>query len=65
MGVNRTEVSGFNGTMGDHPKSYGRFREIISWKLRRFVPADAIRPGIRAQMRERNPLGRVAEREAA
>ncbi|WP_027521946.1 strawberry notch-like NTP hydrolase domain-containing protein [Bradyrhizobium sp. Ec3.3] len=65
MGVNRTEVSGFNGTMGDRPKSYGLFREIVSWKLRGFVPADATRPGIRAQKRERYPLRRIAEREAA
>ncbi|WP_371932973.1 strawberry notch-like NTP hydrolase domain-containing protein [Bradyrhizobium sp. CCGUVB23] len=65
MDVNRTEVSGFNGTMGDRPKSYGLFREIISWKLRRFVPADATRSGIRAQKRERYPLRRIAEREAA
>ncbi|WP_256561077.1 strawberry notch-like NTP hydrolase domain-containing protein [Bradyrhizobium sp. CCGUVB4N] len=65
MGVNRTEVSGFKGTMGDRPKSYGLFREIISWKLRRFALADATRPGIRAQMLERYPLGLVAEREAA
>lgn len=65
MGVNRIEVSGFNGTIGDRPKSYGLFHEIISWKLRRFIPADATRPGIRAQMLERYPLGRVAEREAA
>ncbi len=38
MGANRIELSGFTDTMRDRLKAYGLFHEIISWKLRMFVP---------------------------
>ena len=41
MGANRIELSGFTDTMRDRLKAYGLFHEIISWKLRMFVPTDA------------------------
>ena len=41
MGAHRIELSGFNDTMRDRLRAYGLFGEIISWKLRMFVPTDA------------------------
>ena len=65
MGVNRIELSGFTDTMRDRLSTYGLFHEIISWKLRMFVPTDAAGPAILAKVLERYPLARIAEREAA
>ena len=66
MGANRIELSGFTDTMRDRLKAYGLFHEIISWKLRMFVPTDASgveRPGESA--RALSAIERVGEREAA
>jgi len=41
MGAHRIELSGFSGAMRDRLRAYGLFGEIISWKLRMFVPTDA------------------------
>jgi len=65
MGANRIELTGFTDAMRDRLRAYGLFHEIISWKLRMFVPADAAGPAILAKVLERYPLSRVAERAAA
>ncbi len=65
MGANRIELSGFTDTMRDRLKAYGLFHEIISWKLRMFVPTDARGVGVLARMLERCPIEHIAEREAA
>ena len=65
MGANRIELTGFTDAMRDRLRAYGLFHEIISWKLRMFVPADASGPAILAKVLERYPLARVAERAAA
>jgi predicted RNA methylase len=65
MGANRIELSGFTDAMRDRLRAYGLFHEIISWKLRMFVPTDAAGPAILAKVLERYPLARVAERAAA
>ncbi len=65
MGANRIELSGFTDTMRDRLKAYGLFHEIISWKLRMFVPSDASGTGVLAKVLERYPVERVSEREAA
>jgi hypothetical protein len=65
MGANRIELSGFSDTMRDRLKAYGLFHEIISWKLRMFVPTDASGAAILAKVLERYPVERIAEREAA
>ena len=65
MGANRIELTDFTGTMRDRLSAYGLFHEIISWKLRMFVPADATGPAILAKVLERYPLSRVSERAAA
>ena len=65
MGANRIELSGFTDTMRDRLRAYGLFHEIISWKLRMFVPTDASGPAILAKVLERYPVERIGEREAA
>ena len=65
MGANRIELSGFTDTMRDRFKAYGLFHEIISWKLRMFVPTDPSGAGVLAKVLERFPVARVGERAAA
>ncbi|MBI1285607.1 MAG: methylase, partial [Thiobacillus sp.] len=65
MGANRIELSGFTDAMRDRLRAYGLFSEIISWKLRVFVPTDASGPSILAKVLERFPVERIGEREAA
>ncbi len=65
MGGHRIELSGFTDTMRERLTAYGLFHEIISWKLRMFVPTDASGPAILAKVMDRYPAERVGEREAA
>ncbi|MBH5389332.1 strawberry notch-like NTP hydrolase domain-containing protein [Bradyrhizobium diversitatis] len=65
MGAWRIELSGFNDTMRDRLRAYGLFGEIISWKLRMFVPTDASGVGILTKVLDTYPLARVSQREAA
>jgi len=65
MGANRIELSGFTDTMRDRLKAYGLFHEIISWKLRMFVPTDASGVEVLTKMLDRYAIERVGEREAA
>jgi hypothetical protein len=64
MGVNRI-VTGFSEPMRDRLRAYGLFGEIISWKLRFFVPVDATGPAVLATVLERYPIARIADRAAA
>ncbi|RWO39561.1 MAG: methylase [Mesorhizobium sp.] len=65
MGANRIELSGFTDAMRERLSADGLFHEIISWKLRMFVPIDATGPAVLATVLERYPVQRVSEREAA
>jgi predicted RNA methylase len=65
MGANRIELSGFTDTMRDRLRAYGLFTEIISWKLRFFVPVDATGAAVLATLLETYPVERIGEREAA
>jgi hypothetical protein len=65
MGANRIELTGFTNKMRDRLRAYGLFHEIISWKLRMFVPTDGTGPAILAKVLERYPLERIADRAAA
>ncbi|SMH27930.1 hypothetical protein SAMN02982922_0675 [Mesorhizobium australicum] len=65
MGANRIELSGFTDTMRERLTAYGLFHEIISWKLRMFVPVDANGPAVLARLLDRWPVERIGEREAA
>ena len=65
MGANRIELTGFTEPMRDRLRAYGLFGEIISWKLRFFVPVDATGPAILAKVLERYPVVRIADRAVA
>ncbi|HLZ03884.1 MAG TPA: strawberry notch family protein [Bradyrhizobium sp.] len=65
MGAYRIELSGFTDTMRDRLRAYGLFGEIISWKLRMFLPTDADGAEVLAKVFDRYPIERIAEREAA
>jgi hypothetical protein len=65
MGAHRIELSGFTDTMRDRLTAYGLFHEIISWKLRMFVPTDASGVDVLARVLDRWPVERIGEREAA
>ena len=65
MGANRIELSGFTEAMRERLRAYGLFTEIISWKLRFFVPVDASGPTILGKLFEIYPVSRISDREAA
>jgi hypothetical protein len=65
MGEFRVELSGFTDGMVDRLKAMGLFSEIISWKLRLFVPTGAAGPAILGALMERFPFVRIADRTAA
>ena len=49
--------------MRDRLRAYGLFSEIISWKLRFFVPADSTGPDVLARLLDTYPVARVSVRE--
>jgi predicted RNA methylase len=65
MGAFRIELSGFTDRMRDRLRTYGLFGEIISWKLRMFVPTDADGAEVLAKVLDHYAIERIAEREAA
>lgn len=65
MGEFRVELSGVTDGMVERLKAMGLISEIISWKLRLFVPTGAAGPAILAHLMERHPLVRVADKAAA
>jgi predicted RNA methylase len=65
MGANRIELSGFTETMRERLRAYGLFSEIISWKLRFFVPTDASGSAVLTQLFDAYVIERISEREAA
>jgi predicted RNA methylase len=64
MGNHRIELSGFTEGMRDRLSAYGLFHEIISWKLRMFVPTDDSGTAVLAKVLDRYPVQRVSERAA-
>ena len=65
MGAWRVELFGDTDTMRERLTAYGLFHEIISWKLRMFVPIDANGLAVLERVLDRFPIERVSEREAA
>jgi predicted RNA methylase len=65
MGADRIELTGFAETMRDRLRAYGLFSEIISWKLRFFVPVDTTGSAVLAKVLERYPVVRVVDRTVA
>jgi hypothetical protein len=64
MAVKGIELAGFNDTMPDRLRTYRLFSEIVSWKLRFFVPIDTTGPAILARVLERYPIARISDRAA-
>ncbi|KAB2854311.1 MAG: hypothetical protein F9K43_29905, partial [Bauldia sp.] len=64
MGAQRIELPGFTDTVRERLTAYGLFHEIISWKLRMFVPTDASGPAVLGRILDRWPVERIGEREA-
>jgi hypothetical protein len=65
MGAYPIELSGFTDTMHDRLRAYGLFGEIISWKLRMFVPTDASGGDVLAKVLDHYAIEAIAEREVA
>ncbi len=65
MGVHRIELTGFNDLGVARLKALGLISEIISWKLRLFVPTGAEGAEVLARLMERFPLQKVTERNPA
>ncbi|OAF16499.1 methylase [Bradyrhizobium centrolobii] len=65
MAAYRIELAGFSDTMRDRLRTYGLFAEIISWKLRMFVPTDASGVAILSKVLDCYPIERISGREAA
>ena len=65
MGANRIELTGFTEAMRERLRAYGLFTEIISWKLRSFVPVDAGGVVVLGKLLDTYAIARISEREAA
>ena len=66
MQVNRIELTGFGPNAVDRLKAMGLFSEIISWKLRLFVPDDVMTGSqVLDRLFARHPLARIIDRKAA
>jgi hypothetical protein len=65
MNDHRVELTGFTPGMRDRLTAMGLMHEIISWKLRFFVPASANGPVILGRLMDRHPLTGIADRAAA
>ncbi len=65
MGAQRVEVTGFTDGMVERLKADGLMSEIISWKLRLFVPVGASGPAILGRVLARHPAARVIDCAAA
>lgn len=62
MNEYRVELTGFTDGMRDWLKSVGLFSEMISWKLRFFVPVTGEGPGILSKLMQRHRLIDIARR---
>ena len=65
MNALRIELSGFTDAMRDRLRADGLFGEIISWRLRMFVPTDANGAVVLGRLLDRHPVERIGEREVA
>ncbi|AID34362.2 methylase [Mesorhizobium huakuii] len=61
----RVELIGFTDAMVPRLKALGLISEIISWKLRLFIPTSALGSAILASLLERHTLVGVTDRAAA
>jgi hypothetical protein len=61
----RIELTGFNDLGVERLKSMGLISEIVSWKLRLYIPTGAVGVDVLARLLERFPIQRVTARKAA
>jgi predicted RNA methylase len=64
MRLHRIELTGFNDLGVERLKAMGLMSEIVSWKLRLFVPTGGDGPAILARLLERFPISPVEARTA-
>lgn len=65
MHLHRIELIGFNDLGVERLKALGLMSEIVSWKLRLFVPTGGDGPAVLARLFERFPVARVEARTAS
>ncbi|MFP1133113.1 hypothetical protein [Asticcacaulis sp. W401b] len=63
MGSNRIELSSFDDSQTERLKAIGLFHEIISWKLRFFVPVSIDGVAVLRSILKFWPIERVMEKE--
>lgn len=61
----RVELAGFNDLGVERLKAMGLISEIVSWKLKLYVPAGAAGADVFAALVDRFPIQRVQDRKAA
>ncbi len=61
----RIELTGFNDLGIERLKAFGLISEIVSWKLKLYVPAGAAGADVFAKLVDRFPIERVSDRKAA
>ncbi|SNS95022.1 strawberry notch-like NTP hydrolase domain-containing protein [Sphingopyxis indica] len=61
----RIELTGFNDLGVERLKAMGLISEIVSWKLRLYVPAGAVGADVLDRLLERYPIERLSARKAA
>ncbi|SNT15165.1 strawberry notch family protein [Sphingopyxis indica] len=61
----RIELTGFNDLGIGRLKAFGLISEIVSWKLKLYVPAGAAGADVFARLVDRFPIERVSDRKAA
>ena len=61
----RIELTGFNDLGVERLKAFGLISEIVSWKLKLYVPAGAAGADVFARLVDRFPILRVSDRKAA
>ncbi|MBJ7500896.1 MAG: strawberry notch family protein [Sphingopyxis sp.] len=61
----RVELTGFNDLGVERLKAFGLISEIVSWKLKLYVPAGAAGADVFTRLVERFPIQRVVDRKAA
>ena len=58
--MNRIELTGFTEGMRERLRAYGLFSEIISWKLRFFVPVGASGPAVLGKLLDTYAIERIS-----
>jgi len=61
----RVEVSGYSDAMVDRLKAMGLMSEIISWRLRLFIPVGTKGAGVLGRLTERHPIIGITNRVTA